>query len=215
LSGLLIAGAGGHGRVVADAAEASGLWSAIAFVDDDLTKTDTVDGWPVLGNLEAALEVSADFQHIVIAIGDNRARLTFLQGYANSDLVLTNVIHPGAVVSSRATLNAGTVVFAGAVINTGAILGAGCIVNTGAIVDHDCQLGNAVHVSPGANLAGEVSVGDCSWIGIGASVRQQIQLGSHVIVGAGSAVINDFGDNQTLVGVPASPINLRRDASHE
>ena len=215
MSGLLIAGAGGHGRVVAEAAEASGGWSTIAFIDDGFAKSTIVDDWPVLGRLEDAGDFSGDFEQIVVAIGNNQYRLNWLRRYANSRLTLASVIHPRAVISPRATIGAGTVVFAGAVINTGAALGSGCIINTGAVVDHDCTLGEAVHISPGANLAGEVSVGNCSWVGIGASIRHQIRLGSNVVVGAGAAVVNNFDDNLTLIGVPARSIKAREAAGHD
>ena len=215
MSGLLIAGAGGHGRVVADAAQASNIWSSIAFVDDGLAKATRVDNWLVLGGLDAAEELAGDFPHIVVAIGDNQTRLSWLKRYINSALSVVSVIHPQSTVSPRATIGAGSVVFAGAVINTGATLGTGCIINTGAVIDHDCKLGDAVHISPGANLAGEVTVGNFSWVGIGASIRQRIKLGNQVVVGAGAAVVNDFGHNLTLVGVPAESIDRHRKANHE
>ena len=35
MSGLLVIGAGGHGLVVAEVAQALGRWDAVAFLDDD------------------------------------------------------------------------------------------------------------------------------------------------------------------------------------
>jgi len=206
MSGLLIAGAGGHGRVVADVAEASGNWSQIAFVDDGLANSGRVDDWPVLGSLADALRHRDDYPEILVAIGNNVARLEWLQRYAGEQLSIATLVHPSAVVSPRASLGAGTVVFPNAVINISARLGGGCIVNTAAVIEHDCRIGAAVHVSPGASLAGQVVVGDCSWIGAGAAVRQQTLIGARVVVGAGAAVVNNIPDGQTVAGVPARPL---------
>ena len=206
MSGLLIAGAGGHGRVVADAARLSQRWSTTAFVDDSLSQTAEIDGLLVLGKLSEAAQLPANFKDIVVAIGDNQARLTWLEFYAKTSLTIISVIHPTAVISPHSFIAPGSVIFANAVINTGTRLGKGCIINTGAIVDHDCDLADAVHISPGANLAGNVSVGRYSWIGNGASIRQQICIEERVIVGTGAAVVNDIMSHQIVVGVPAKAL---------
>ena len=54
MSGLLILGAGGHSKVVAETALASGVASSVAFLDDRCTGLDPcmpVLGWPVIGPL--------------------------------------------------------------------------------------------------------------------------------------------------------------------
>lgn len=212
MSGLLIAGAGGHGRVLADAADLVGGWSRIAFLDDQKPAGSRVDDWLVLGGLESALSWREDYPNIVVAIGNNRVRLEWLSRYEAMGMRIPAVMHPSAQVSPRASVAAGSVVFAGAMINIGARIGRGGIVNTGAVIEHDCHLGAAVHVSPGASLAGEVSVGERSWIGVGASVRQQLSIGNDVIVGAGSAVVADIPDGLTVGGVPARPLQSKRNA---
>lgn len=200
---LAIIGAGGHGKVVGDAAERAG-WDSISFFDDFWTAAQCHLLWPVSGTIEKLLMTSFHYDGICIAIGNNQTRLDLCQQILIQNAPLVSVIHPAAVVSSYAELGIGSVVFAGAVINPGAKTGIGCILNTGASVDHDCILGNAVHISPGAHLGGNVVVGDMSWIGIGASVKQKIKIGRQVMVGAGAAVVNDVPDDQTFIGVPAS-----------
>ena len=46
---LLIFGAGSHGRVVADAVEAGGKWSEIAFIDDKYPNLLKSGRWSVVG----------------------------------------------------------------------------------------------------------------------------------------------------------------------
>jgi sugar O-acyltransferase (sialic acid O-acetyltransferase NeuD family) len=206
MSGLLILGARGLGRVVADAARLSGRWPEIAFLDDRYPDIQAVDGLPVLGGVGAAAELRLRFVDAVVAVEDSRLRLRTLQVVHQEGLHLVVVAHPTAAVSDRALFGPGTVIMAQCAINPGARLGTGCIVNTGATVDHDCDLGPGVHLSPGAHLGGNVTIRERSWLGTGASVRAGITIGADVTVGDGAAVITDLPDGVTAVGVPARVI---------
>jgi sugar O-acyltransferase (sialic acid O-acetyltransferase NeuD family) len=185
---LIIIGAGGHGRVVAEATN-----KACVFLDDN----QKLDG--VVGSIEQFPQVQQDGDTVVIAIGDNKTRMEILSKFEHA----ATVIHPSAVISESANIGKGTVVFANVVVNAGAVIGEGCILNTASSVDHGCILGDGVHISPGAHLGGNVTVGNCSWVGIGASVKHGVTIGKSVMVGAGAAVVNDISDGVTVVGVPA------------
>lgn len=207
---LAILGAGGHARVIADAAEAYG-WAEISLFDDAWPNV-SQGPWPVIGagsDLEARL---AEFDGVVVAIGANPARLNKQRRLVERGARLVSIIHPAATVSRHACLGSGSVVFAGAVINPGVETGDATIINTAATIDHDCRLGHGVHISPGAHVAGGVKIGDETWIGIGASVRELVSIGARVMVGAGSAVVKHVADDLTVVGVPARPLQKSIDA---
>jgi sugar O-acyltransferase (sialic acid O-acetyltransferase NeuD family) len=203
MSSLLVLGAGGHGRVVADAAISMRLWDLIAFADDRGDTLASPLGLAVVGTLADFEQLSRRFDCVALGVGDNRTRLSLYSRCLQANRALPVVVHSSAAVSPHASIGPGSVIFAQAAVNVGAVLGSACIVNTGATVDHDCQLGAGVHVSPGANLAGNVTVGQCSWIGIGACVRQGIGIGQDVTVGAGSVVLADVEAGATVFGVPA------------
>lgn len=198
-----ILGAGGHGRVVLEAALASGAFQACLFIDGNTALHGTqIMGAPVLGGDDALPPPGAGVV-VMPAIGDNHRRLALTlellaQGYA-----VATVVHPRAWVSPHASLGAGTVVCAMAVVQPGAILGCACIVNTAASVDHDCLIGDGVHCSPGVRLAGGVQVGDCTHLGIGSCVIQEMRVGEHCVVGAGAAVVKDIPGDSLALGVPA------------
>jgi sugar O-acyltransferase (sialic acid O-acetyltransferase NeuD family) len=207
---LAIVGAGGHGRVVADCAEALG-WDRIEFFDDK--GGEVASGpWAVVGMVEALFEQVGDYHGVVVGIGANRVRLDLHRALVARGGTAATLIHPRATVSRHARIEAGTVVFAGAVVNFGARIGQACIINTGATVDHDDRLADGVHLSPGAHLGGGTTVGECSWIGLGASVREGVSIGRSVRIGAGAAVVASAADDVTLVGVPARPLGPNDDA---
>jgi len=204
---LAILGAGGHGRVVADAAEASGDWHEITFFDDAWPDRKTSGAWSIAGDQVALLEHYKEFDGVVVGIGANRVRLSNAETLATAGAHLATIIHPRAIVSRHATVGAGSVIFAGAVINVGARIGRACIINTAATVDHDCLLEDGVHISPGANLAGGVTVGTCTWIGANAGIRQQISIGSHAVIGVGAVVVSPQPNGITVAGNPARDLN--------
>lgn len=208
---LAIVGAGGHGKVVADTAEASGCWDEIVFFDGQWPQRQQVADWAVVGGDQRLIDERETFAGAVVAIGHNATRWQCQQHLQRHGVRMATVVHPTAWVSPRAVVGQGTVIFAGAVVQAGAHLGQACIINTGASVDHDCVLGLACHLSPGARLGGTVTLGERCWIGVGASVRNNLTLGSDCTVGVGAAVIASAGDTLTLVGVPARP--LRRSPS--
>jgi sugar O-acyltransferase (sialic acid O-acetyltransferase NeuD family) len=208
----VLVGAGGHARVVLDAARAGGI-DVIAVVDAraDLKGT-TFEGLEVMGDesaIAALRKRGADTVLLGVGsvdVGDTRRAL--YARIAALGLALPIVRHPSAVVSPTATLGPACVVFANATINPGARIGANVIVNTAAIVDHDVAIGDHAHVSPGAHLAGGVTIGAGSHVGIGATVLQGVQIGSGVVVGAGAVVLNDVPDGDRVAGVPARSIRV-------
>jgi sugar O-acyltransferase (sialic acid O-acetyltransferase NeuD family) len=202
---LALLGASGHGRVVADAALAAGF-ERILFFDDAWPAKTACGPWGISGSTVELLAAREQYDAAIVAVGDNRARLSKSRQLVSDGVQLCRVVHPTSVVSLYAEVDEGAVVLAGAIVNVGAHLGFAAIVNSGAIVEHDCVLSEGVHVSPGAVLAGGVKVGARTWIGAGAAVKQGIVIGSDATVGAGAVVIRDVPDGETVVGVPARSI---------
>ncbi|MGB0368220.1 MAG: acetyltransferase [Flavobacteriales bacterium] len=201
---LLVIGCGGHARTVLDTAKVLGH-SILGLIDVDFSGQDeTILGVRVLGGMEVLTKVSQSEVKLFVAIGDNQQRQKLTQELVGNGFEIATLIHPTAIISESAMVEAGAIVCAGAIINPVAKIGAGSIVNTGSIVDHESQIGEFVHVSPGSSIAGRVSVGTQTFVGIGTSVIDQISIGKNVVIGAGSVVIKDIDDNAKVVGVSKS-----------
>ena len=200
---LAILGSGGHGKVVADAALLNEEWSQVVFYDDAYPEKVSNGQWAISGTYDDLLNCFDQFSGVIVAMGNNNARLAKTAELQEMGAKVVSIIHPEAVVSPYASIAPGCVVFAGVVINVDAEIGSACIINTGSVIEHDCRLYDGVHISPNAALGGQTVVGECSWIGIGAMTKQLITIGSGVQVGAGSIVIKSIPDGVTVAGNPA------------
>ncbi len=198
---VIIIGAGGHGKVIADVVLSSGD-KVKGFLDDEADlQGKSVAEIPVLG-------VTADYKNFldcefVIAVGNPYVREKI------SDLPVKwyTAIHPNAVVSSLGVeIGEGTVVMANAVVNPCAKIGKHCIINTGAIVEHDNVLDDFVHLSPNCVLAGTVKVGKSTHIGAGSCTKQVLNIASDCVFGAGSVIVKDITESGTYAGVPVRRI---------
>lgn len=191
---LIIIGASGHGKVVADIARLNG-YEDIVFLDDDEGIKECA-GYPVVGKSSEVLEGD-----LFIAVGDADVRERLMAQYEQR--VFPVLIHPNSVVAEETEIGDGTVIMAGVVINPGVRIGKGCIVNTSSSVDHDCVVGNYVHVSVGAHLCGTVTVDNKTWIGAGSTVSNNISICRGCMIGAGAVVIKDIEEQGIYMGVPA------------
>lgn len=203
---VVIWGAGGHARVVADILRRLEGYEIVGFLDDlsHARRGQPFCGGQVLGGreeLDALRERGV--QDLVVGFGDNDARLAAAALARAKGFRLPAAIHPRAVVASDVALGAGSVVVAGAVVNPGAELGEGVIVNTCASVDHECAVEDGAHLGPGSHLGGHVKVGRAAWVGIGAIVRDRVTIGAGAQVGAGSLVLEDVPPHVVAYGVPA------------
>lgn len=196
---LLIFGAGGHGRVVADAALGTGAWSRVIATDRDPQRChgELLPGVTLLP-VDTGM-AQADAVHV--AIGDAVSRRK--EAAAIGAKPLATVIHSRASVSVHATIAAGCFVAAQSVVAPGARLGRAVIVNHGAVVDHDVQVGDFCHVAPLAALGGGAEVGANVLVGSGASVLPRVRVASDVTIGAGAAVCDHLAGPGRYAGVPA------------
>lgn len=198
---VIIIGASGHGKVIADIVIKSGD-KVVGFLDDGIEKGTVISGIEVLGAVPDYVKWKDCC--FVIGIGNPYVR----ERIANAlPVKWYTAVHPTAVISSLdVEIGDGTVVMANAVINSNAKIGKHCIINTAAVVEHDNVLGDYVHLSPNVALAGNVKIGKNTHIGIGSQVIQGITIASDVTVGAGATVVRNIEEKGTYVGIPTKKI---------
>lgn len=184
---LVLVGAGGHARPVAEAAELSGYrivayaapddsaWCPAPRIDDDAAWPDEAEGCLIgLGGID----------------GPSLARRSALARRHAARGPAPAVCHPAAQVSGQASMDDGAVALAGAIVNGGARVGAFAIINTGAIVEHDTMIEEGAHVAPGAIVLGGAHVGAGAMIGAGAVVLPGVAVPEGALVPALSRFVS-------------------------
>lgn len=199
---LIVFGAGGHGRVVTEAAMLEDRWHSIQASARSLPSGQR-ELLPGINLLDADAVRALD-PEIHIAIGNNQAREKEALAWGHERLA--SVVHPAASVSQFSSIASGCFVAASAVVGPMAVVGMGVIVNHGAVIDHDVEVGAFSHIAPNASLGGHAKLGQRVLIGSGAVVFPSIVIADDVIVGAGSVVNANLQQPGTYAGIPARKI---------
>lgn len=202
---VIIIGAGGHAKVIADIIEKSGD-QIVGFLDDKIEKnTIIIKDYKVIGDLNNrfSLAIANEDYEFIIAIGDNKKRKEIS---TSPNLKFYTAIHPSAQIGINVEIEEGTVIMANVCINSSSRVGKHCIINTGAIIEHDNIIENYVHISPNATLGGTVKVEELTHIGIGATVKNNVTICKNCTVGAGAVVVKNIIKAGTYIGVPAKKL---------
>jgi len=195
-----IIGAGGHAKVVLNAAFLSGMVN-IAIWDDDVNLL----GQSLLGvNIQAPVDMKALLGEGHIAVGCSRVRKKLSKQCKNLGLKLKIIIHPESSVAKTSMIGEGSFVAAQAVLAPNCSLEKCVIVNHGAIIDHDCIVGDFSHIAPNATLGGNVHIGKECLVGSSAVVLPGVIIADGVTIGAGSVVVSSIlQPGVTVMGAPA------------
>lgn len=207
MKNVVIIGASGHGKVIADIVQKAGD-KVVGFLDDNRSLPKTFISFPLLG----IVDDYKDYVHTTeffIAIGNAEIREQIVNKMKG--VKWYTAIHPSVVISDiDVFIGEGTVVMANAVINSGSQIGRHCIINSCAVVEHDSIIEDFVHISVGAKLGGTVRVGKSTWVGIGTSINNNVNICERCIIGAGAVIIRNIDESGTYVGVPAKRIKKMR-----
>jgi sugar O-acyltransferase (sialic acid O-acetyltransferase NeuD family) len=203
---IAIFGAGGLGCLVHDILLQIGRFRIVAFLDSDRERHGReIDGLPVLGGMDIVSTLPCSgVEKIVVAIGDNHARVLVAETLRRAGLQLASAIHPLASISPTALLGEHLIIGPRVTVCVHARIGAHCVLSAGAIVEHDNELGTGVFLHPAVRLAGTVKIEDGATVCIGASIIPGRRIGRWSRVEPGSVVIRDVPPDTIVGGAPAT-----------
>ncbi len=163
---MIIIGAGGYAKVIAETIDLLDQIQVAGFIDDHIEKgTFVYEQLQVIGSVNDIQELSNRCDAFVIGIGNNDIRKQIADQYSGK-IHFETIIHPLAYVSKSAVLSEGSVVLAGSIVNSNSKIGKHSIINSNVVVDHDCQIGEFVHLVIGT-LVGSNSI-------VSGSVKTQV-----------------------------------------
>ncbi len=136
---LLLVGAGGLGRIVAEHASAT---YECAFLDDGLEKGTSVCGIPVLGTSGDLEKLREAYSLALVTIGNCRVRERLSLEALALGYSLPSITVPSAYISPFARVGKGCIILNNAVIQNGASVGDGVIINAGVEIHQDSTVGD-------------------------------------------------------------------------
>lgn len=211
MKNVVIFGAGGHGKVIADILERKEEYNLLGFLDGGKEVDSEFFGYGVLGD-ESYLKDN-NVYGCIVAIGDNWIRSVVVEKIliVSPNITFINAIHPSAQIGRCVSLGSGNVVMANSIINSDTEIGNHCIINTKSSIGHDNSVGNYVTFAPGTTVGGNGSFGDFSTISLGANIIHGINIGEHTVIGAGSTVVNNIESYSVAFGTPAKITRKRKE----
>jgi sugar O-acyltransferase (sialic acid O-acetyltransferase NeuD family) len=199
---LLILGAGGFARSIADIAEDTQKYHVLGFVVDipPFVKGSILGGKPIFW-IDELEEIEKNC--LAICGFGSMQRINIISKVESFGIHFANVIHQNAYVSKTVKMGKGVLINSGVQIASDVILGDHVIVNRGALIGHGVSIKDYSVIAPGVNIAGNVSIGAKSDIGMGTNIIEHVKVGDHCFVGAGSLLTKDIPDRVKVVGIPA------------
>ena len=204
---LIIIGASGHGRVVADIAVLNG-YQDIVFLDGDSSLTSCA-GYPVVGSDTMADEFEGD---LFIAIGDADIRERLMNRYRNNRSRNRNSEkhshdydydykhdhdreqehdHDHNHAYDREHRNFPILVHPKAVVAHDVRIGAGSVIMAGAVINPGARIGRGVIINTSSSIDHDCEIGDFVHIAVGAHLSGTVRVGDKTWIGTGVIVSNN------------------------
>ena len=209
---IVVIGAGGHAREVADVIDAINAQNAnfnlLGYIIDLEYGTvgSLVNGKPILGDFtwfEQNPKVN-----VICGVGYPDHRRKLVERAISQGVSFCSLVHPTAVLTRWIDIGLGTVIMAGCVLSNQIKIGNHVCINRLATIGHNCFIEDYVTVSPGVCCSGNVYVQEGCFVGTGANIIEKCTIGRWATVGAGSTIIRNVADNSTVVGVPGRTIRI-------
>ena len=175
---LLLVGAGGFGRMVAEQAM---LQYDCTFVDDGQAVGNEICGIPVVGGIADLPVLKKDYGLLVVGIGNNKFRAQVYEKAKVLGYAFPNIIAPSTYISPYAKLGNGCIVLQNACVQNGAAVGNGVLLNAGTEVHCD------------ATIEDYALVYTNSVIRTGATVGSYARIGSNCTI-CNNAIVSDDAD---------------------
>lgn len=164
---LLILGAGGYGKTLAEVAELVGDWSEICFIDDQWPALTSKKNYPVISDIAHLNQIDIANCVAIAAVGNNNVRKQWHDLVKSMGIALVSIVHPHAVISPSAQVMQGVSIMAGCILGTDVVINEGCILNSGVLIDHDVSIGQYTHLGLGVKILAEKDVPELSFLQAG------------------------------------------------
>ena len=204
---VIIIGAGGHARVLAEAVRHRGGTIMGLSVPAQDRNNRLLTDVPIIGDDADVRRLDSGSFVLVNAIGvkpkagdpGTTQRERIYREFSESGFSFAQVIGAGTVIASDVRIGSGAQILGGAIVQSGVEVGENAVITLGTSIDHDSIIGAHAFIGPGVTFCGAVKVGDGAFLGAGAVVLPGVRIGSRALGGAGVVVRRGVGDCEVLL----------------
>ncbi len=201
MSGVVIIGAGGQGRLIADALISQSI-TVHGFIDPHFDVGSVIGGIPVLGD-DSWLKNNTGLR-VAVGIGATRSitqRRSLYERLANFEVV--GCIHNSTITGTAVQIHSSAQIMANCLINHSSEIQENVVVHSGSIVEHDAIIGAHSYLSPRVTLCGSVRIEEGVFVGASSTIIQNVSVGHGAVIAAGSVVTRNVLPKTLVMGVPA------------
>ncbi len=184
----------------------------IGILDDkESFQKQLVDGIPVLGKLDRAVEYKDTyFINTIAGYNSHRERAAIVQKTGIPEEKFLTIISSRASVASSAKISTGAIILPGVSIGGNALIGKFVFLFHGVTISHDTVIGDHSIIAANTGIAGGCCIGNEVYIGIGSALRDRTIIGNRALIGMGSVVVSDIPEGAQAYGNPAKVKGDRR-----
>jgi sugar O-acyltransferase (sialic acid O-acetyltransferase NeuD family) len=172
-------------------------------VERDYLKREELFGLPVVPFEELELHYSPSGHKFFAALTytqHNRLRSRLYHEAKNKGFLPVSYISSKAFVWRNCRVGEHCFVFENNVIQPFVSIGDDVVLWSGNHVGHHSTIGNHCFLSSHVVISGFVDVGEYCFLGVNSTIVHNVEIGKGCTIGAGSLVLDDVGDEQTVVG---------------
>lgn len=213
---IVICGAGGFAEEVTCLINRinsiSKEWNFLGYIDkDNQYKGKKLKYGTILGDINYINETTKPLS-VVIAVGKTSIIKKIVEEIDNDKIIFPNIIAPDVVFLDKdnTQIGKGNIFCTGCLISCNTQIGNFNCFNDYVSVGHNTVIGDFNAFMTATRISGIVNIGDCNYFGVNSCMVQGVRVGNNTTLAAGSALIRRTRDGYTYIGVPASPLIIKK-----
>lgn len=168
----------------------------------------TVDGAPVLGSIDDAVNYTHAFLLVCMAASREReAVVSHLASLGIGESRYGTAVDPSVQYPEGCRVGRGTILLRNVTLTAAVTLGSHVVAMPSATFSYDVDVSDFATFAAGVSLGGGVRIGKGAYLGLNSSVRERTSVGDYATIGVGAGVLSNVPDGETWVGVPAHEID--------
>ncbi len=193
MKNIIIYGAGGLGRDIADMILTENKANILGFIDDNKAGK-KIDNFNIY-NFEQVKKEFSDF-YLVLAVGDPIIKSKIKSKLEPEEVKYANIVSEDAYVSKSADLGRGCVVYPEAILGANVKLGDHVLICGNTSIGHDAVVKDMSSIAFNCSIGGNTIIGRDSYVGSGTHIKDELEIGKNCIVGMNSSLLNDLSSSK-------------------